>query len=245
MKTTKTAFRFKHFSLSHHRSAMKVGVDGVLAGCWAQTFDGARILDVGTGCGLIALIMAQRFPLSEITGIEIDIPSAQEASENVAASPWPERVRILQASFPDSIVSYCNRSSGYDLVVSNPPFFNSGITDASTPREKARHQGILSPISLLTYSPRILREGGMLAMVVPFDEIPSVEEVAAQVGYVPVRKCLVRGHSGAPWKRGLLQWQLGCIPPSRCEVESLTLEASPGVPTDEYRTLCKDFYLKF
>lgn len=239
-------FRFKHFSVSHSRSSMKVGVDGVLIGCWADAVGASRILDVGTGCGVIALIMAQRCPAASIVGIDIDAPSVEEAEENAARSPWSERVEIIKASFPDDFVSGGLQCQRFDLIVSNPPYFNSGVTSATTPRELARHQGVLSPSSLLSGGRQILNEGGGVAMVVPAEIADGAEADAVKLGYTLSRKCLVRGHGNAPWKRVLLQWRLADgRNQSSPEEERLTLEVSPGVPTDEYRRLCKDFYLKF
>lgn len=239
-------FRFKHFSVAHHRSSMKVGVDGVLIGCWADTEGASRILDVGTGCGLIALIMAQRCRQASILGIDIDEPSVEEAQENVKGSQWSERIEIVKASFPDDFNSGKFSHQRFDLIVSNPPYFNSGVTDAATPRELARHQGVLSPISLLRGGVQILNAGGGVAMVVPLEIAEETEAEAMRLGYALSRKCLVRGHSNAQWKRALLQWRFGHLPNGNYQgEETLTLEVSPGVPTDSYRRLCKDFYLKF
>lgn len=239
-------FHFKHFSVSHDRSAMKVGVDGVLIGCWADISGVKKILDVGTGCGVIALIMAQRCQNAFISGIDIDVPSIEEATENVKNSSWKDRIVIKKASFPCDVLDKCNSYSGYDLVISNPPYFNSGIAEASTPREKARHQGVLSPSSILLHSRQILNEGGSVAMVIPLEEIDRLENEASSLGYSLIRKCLVRGHEKVHWKRGLLQWRYyGKEVPYETSLQELTLEITPGVPTEEYRTLCKDFYMKF
>lgn len=238
-------FRFKQFEVSHHRSALKVGVDGVLIGCWADASGARAILDVGTGCGLISLIMAQRFPDAMVTGIDVHEPSVLEARENVAGSPWPDRVEIRLQSFDDDFVS-APAERQFDFVISNPPFFDSGLSEVSTPREMARHQSALSPASLLRLSPGILTGRGQVAMIVPLEASAALEAEAPGLGYTLRRKCLVRGHAQAPWKRVLLQWQLGCG--DSCgpiQERSLTLETVPLNPTEEYRELCRDFYLKF
>ncbi|MDE6561901.1 MAG: methyltransferase [Muribaculaceae bacterium] len=247
MSKTISRFRFKHFSVSHHRSAMKVGVDGVLIGCWTETGNAKRILDVGTGCGLIALIMAQRTPGAFIEAIDVDEPSIEEASENFSVSPWSERVRAFLCNYCD-VRSLLKKDEGFDLIVSNPPYFDSGVTEIESAREKARHQGELSPLSLLSGAKDILNPGGSVAMVLPCDLSTALEEEARNLGYSLLRKCLVRGHKEAPYKRALIQWiydnglsdQLNEVP-----TEYLTLESSPNIPTDLYRELCKDFYLKF
>lgn len=239
-------FKFKHFAVNHDHSSMKVGVDGVLIGCWAEAENPHTILDVGTGCGLIALIMAQRYPNAGIIGIDVDKASVDEAIGNVASSPWPDRVKISEKSFSEEFcLNLQNEYVKFDLIVSNPPYFNAGVINATTPREVARHQGELSPAAILRLSGMIISQGGSVAMVVPQDESEDLEGYAISLGYVLKRKCLVRGHDNAPWKRVLLQWQYGKELEVVTEITNLTLETSPGIPTDEYRALCKDFYLKF
>ena len=238
-------FRFKRFEVNHDRSALKVGVDGVLIGCWADAACARSILDVGTGCGLISLIMAQRFPEAMVTGIDIHEPSVQEAGENVAESPWADRIKILRRSYDEDFVSGQPRRQ-FDFVISNPPFFDSGLSEVTTPREMARHQSGLSPSSILRLSPGILRDHGQVAMIVPLEISAALEAEASALGYTLRRKCLVRGHAQAPWKRVLLQWRLGrgeCG--AALQEQSLTLETTPMNPTEEYRELCRDFYLKF
>ena len=242
-------FRFKRFAVWHHRSAMKVGVDGVLIGCWTDVAGCRTILDVGTGCGLIALMMAQRRPDANVIAIDIDVPSCEEAKENAAASPWSGRVNVVCGRFPDDLALYIPKEEfgKFDLIVSNPPYFDAGIHDIVTPRERARHQGELSPYSLLASSKSLLNIGGSVAMVVPSEYSVRIESYALMLGYKLSGKCLVRGHKDAPFKRVLLQWRLpsdGYQNVATSEAE-LTLEIEPGVPTDEYRSLCKDFYIKF
>lgn len=224
---------------------MKVGVDGVLIGSWTEVEGVHSILDVGTGCGLIALMMAQRCPDALVTGIEIDQASADEAAENVADSEWSERIRIIAGSFPDDLK--LSESVKFDLIISNPPYFDSGVSDIVTRRERARHQGYLSPSVIIQSSTHLLNRRGMLAMVVPLDISSALEEEAKSVGLMLMKKCLVRGHEEAPYKRTLLQW-INSQDSEGMEIstpEFLTLEESQNSPTDEYRRLCKDFYLKF
>lgn len=241
-------FRFKQFSVFHHRSAMKVGVDGVLVGAWADVDGAASILDVGTGCGLIALMMAQRKQDAHIWGIDIDLPSVEEATENVLSSPWSDRITILHSSFPfGDAQSNVGLSPKFDLIISNPPFFDSGVSNPDTPRERARHQASLSPAILLSASVSSLNPGGSIAMIVPADLANGLEAMASSLGYRLSRKCLVRGNTSAPIKRALLQWTLNNSSSSVNYPQSsiLTIEAAPGIPTPEYRSLCRHFYLKF
>lgn len=221
---------------------MKVGVDGVLIGCWTDVQATRKILDVGTGCGLIALIMAQRAPKAKVQAIDIDEPSVEEAIENVKESPWSERIEVKKVDFSDLLQK---SSEKYDLIISNPPYFDSGVTEINTAREIARHQGHLSPSAILLGSGKILNKGGSVAMVVPTEISDELEEKAATMGYSLWRKCLVRGHAEASFKRVLLQWRLHDDINRETDISSLTLEISPTNPTNEYRALCKDFYMKF
>lgn len=225
---------------------MKVGVDGVLIGCWTDTEGAKRILDVGTGCGVIALIMAQRVPDALVDAIDIDAPSIEEAYENFSASQWSERLRAILCNYSD-VRSLLKEDDGYDLIVSNPPYFDSGVTEIVTAREKARHQGELSPLSLLCEAKDILKPGGSVAMIFPSELSPELEEHAQILGYSLMRKCLVRGHEEAPYKRVLIQWKYKKRLSDQLKIPSeyLTLESSINIPTDFYRNLCKDFYLKF
>lgn len=245
MSKNYSPFKFKHFSVSHHQSSMKVGVDGVLIGSWVEVEGATKVLDVGTGCGLIALMLAQRCPTAKVIGIDIDEASIDEAEENVATSIWAERISVLQTSFQEFIHNESQRR--FDLIVSNPPFFDSGVTNTITSREKARHQGSLSPTSLLVGSSKILIPGGSLAMVVPSELYSDLDIKARELGFMLMKSCFVRGHEGAPYKRCLLQWKLSENASCAIDTENeyLTLEQDRGVPTEEYRSLCKDFYLKF
>lgn len=230
-------FRFKKFECSHGLGAMKIGVDAVLVGAWADVSRARRILDVGTGCGVIALMCAQRNPEATIDAIDIDPASVGEATANFAMSQWSPR---LKASLED--FSRIERAC-YDLIVSNPPYFNSGIDAPDTPRLRARHQGVLSPAVLLEKGVRLLSEAGKIAMIVPYEQTEVLMETAAGCGLHPVRTFVVKGHANAPAKRAMLEFsRVANGAPVNTE---LVLESAPCVPTDAYRELCKDFYLKF
>lgn len=262
-------FRFKQFSVCHQRSAMKVGVDGVLIGAWASCA-GSRILDVGCGCGLISLILAQRNPSAYVTGIDIDPPSIEEARENVNNSPWSDRINIIEMSFE----KLCNvdEMPKFDALVSNPPFFKSGINSPLTPREVSRHQASLSPFSLISVGSRLLKPGGRLSLIAPAEMSINLIENAKFSGLSLQRICYVRDNEAAPRKRVMLEFQTSLpqekyfshqsdnkIPKDfeknmsigRKEKEvslmngELTLFEKPGLPTDAYRFLCGDFYLRF
>ena len=115
-------FQFKQFTIWHDKCAMKVGTDGVLLGAWAETENSQKILDIGTGTGLIAIMLAQRYSLSQITAIEIDEAAAAQAKMNIARSPWTKRIQVICNDF-----SLFRTESKYNLIVSNPPYFVNAL----------------------------------------------------------------------------------------------------------------------
>lgn len=236
-----TLFRFKHFNCHHGNSSMKIGVDAVLLGAWADTA-GKRILDVGTGCGVIALMCAQRNPEAQIFAIDIDNDSIIEANANFDLSPWNDRLKAVFEDFTN--LSAEIPDSDYDLIISNPPYFNSGVADPDTPRLVARHQGVLSPKTLLQHAGPLLSPDGRLAMIVPADQAHDLINDARSHGLYLRRACNVRDYPDAPYKRTMLEFETEVK--GHKEGNELTMFNAPfGEPTDQYHKLCKDFYLKF
>lgn len=234
----KGIFRFKQFSCHHFRSAMRIGVDGVLTGAWCDV-SGHRILDVGTGCGLIALMCAQRNQQAMIDAVEIDADSVDEARGNFHESPWSDRLNVIQCSFMDY-----NPEVRYDLIVSNPPYFNSGVDADESSRMRARHEGELSPALILRHGRDLLTPTGRIAMVVPHLRADEIIEEAGKVSMSLRRRTDVKGNPAAPYKRTLLEFSV--VDESvRPQCDELILEESIGVPTTAHRALCHDFYLKF
>ena len=232
-------FRFKKFSVNHSRSSMKVGVDAVLLGAWAGK-DARKILDVGTGCGVISLILAQRFPEAIIKGVDIDQPSIEEARKNFEKSPWSERLSADLAEFPNDILK---NGEKFDLIVSNPPFFRSGIVQPKSQREKARHQDTLSVFSLIENSSFLLEEEGILAFIFPVEFREEVLRIGNTKGFKKIRECTVRDREERKEKRVMIEMMF-----TDKEITELTYQLilfQNGLPTNDYQLLCKDFYLKF
>lgn len=242
-------FRFKQFSVSHSRSSMKVGVDAVLVGALAPIEYCFRALDVGCGCGVISLMLEQRRPGVTVVGIDIDRPSVEEAAGNFLDSPWSEMLDVKQSSFEQERESVERGEIGkYDLIVSNPPFFRSGIDTPVTAREQARHQGTLSPEVLVRDSATMLTYHGRLTFICPADFREELEQVALRSRLVIESIVKIKGHASAPVKRLVMTLRRMEAGEERGEApkeETLVLEVAPGVPTEEYRRLCKDFYLRF
>ena len=216
---------------------MKVGTDGVLLGAWAA--GGPRILDVGTGTGVMALMMAQRCPEARVTAIDIDEGAVRQALHNVAQSPFCDRIKVLQESVQEHAGQSGNsgnagQSGLYDAIVSNPPFFIDSLQAPDRQRNMARHAETLTYAQLMQAAWRLLADGGELSVVVPFDYRRRMEDEATFVGFFPSRVCAVRTAAHKPVKRFLLAFRKHPCP---CERTEMTLG------DEEYTLLTQDFYL--
>ncbi|MFM2293328.1 MAG: hypothetical protein RIS29_3141, partial [Bacteroidota bacterium] len=149
-------FRFKQFTVFHDRCAMKVGIDGVLLGCWTNVADTSMVLDIGTGTGLIALMIAQRTD-AHIDAIDIDEGAFEQAMINVQASPWSSRLNVVLSSLQDFV-----SDKKYDLIVSNPPYFINSLKNPDEQRTTARHTDSLTHEELIDQCIPKLTEGGRI-----------------------------------------------------------------------------------
>lgn len=233
-------FRFKRFEVRHGQGSMKVGVDAVLLGCWAGE-KANEILDIGTGCGVIALILAQRFPEAKITAIDVDLPSVEESSENFLNSPWSARMKAQMAEFPGFVKEVRKK---YDLVVSNPPYFSSGIINPISQREKARHQYSLSVFSLIENASEMLSEKGRLAIIFPTEYMESVKEKVLMAGLHIFKTCMVKNREGKNSKRVMMEFGI-CNEDNLVTKEENLILFEDEKPTKDYLNLCRDFYIKF
>ena len=244
-----SSFRFKQFEVNHEKSSIKVGVDGVLIGAWAvnclaeKINEINKVLDVGCGCGLIALILAQGLPNADIDAVDIHKDSISEAFMNFKNSPWGARLRAMQCDIAD----YAEDDGRYDIVVSNPPFFNSGIKEKSTPREKARHQDTLSPRSLISYSTRLLRTNGSLFFIAPYDQLLEIER-ELDLNCLKLKKvCYVKGSHASRIKRIMIEAakiDRGDVL-DRPEFENLVIRDENGDYSMQYKELTKAYYINF
>ncbi|MBD5355492.1 MAG: methyltransferase [Bacteroides sp.] len=232
-------FHFKQFSVAHSRSSMKVGVDAVLIGSWADC-QGMSILDVGTGCGVIALMMAQRNDSADVLAIDVDAASIEEASDNFRSSGWTDRLEASLIAFAD--VKHLGRH--FDRIISNPPYFDSGVTDFSTPRNVARHQGDLSPSVLIADSPSLLTAMGKLALIVPAQFFNALINTAERSHLRLSRACFIKGTQKKEAKRVMMEFVRDIFPGEPC-IETLTMYDGKGNLTEEYVALGKDFYYNY
>ena len=245
-------FKFKQFTVWHDRCAMKVGTDGVLLGAWcpvdsrasssksSKSFKGFKVLDVGTGSGLIALMVAQRLQGAQITAIDIDAGAVEQAQYNFSVSPWSDRLDCQQTALQE-----LEGEGKYDLIVSNPPYFQDSLKNPDSQRAMARHTDTLSYDELLANSARLLTENGTLSLVLPIEAKSQIIAQAQVYGLFPTHITYVYPKPGKAAKRLLI-----ALSPNSPIVsvtdrvpDSLTLESEDAPRSEAYKELTKEFYL--
>lgn len=232
-----TPFQFKHFSITQESTAMKVGTDGVLLGAWSKATEG-NVLDIGTGTGLIALMLAQRTKTALIDAVEIDKVASKEAQENFNNSDWKDRLTISN----QSLQNY-QPNKKYDLIISNPPFFIDATKAPENNRNTARHTDTLSFEELISSVERLLAENGIFSLILPVNEAERFIKMAFEAQLYLNRKCLVKPNPTKAPKRVLMAFSFN---KSTLLEEALTIETGKRhVYTQKYISLTKDFYLKF
>ncbi len=230
-------FRFRKFIIRHDRCAMKVGTDGVLLGAWSAVDGCRRILDIGTGSGLVSLMAAQRVPDAEIVAVEIDAEAAAQACENVGASPFSGQIRVVHTDIRD----FDADGGCFDCILCNPPYFTEDTLPADAARSLARHSAHLRYDELIASVVRLISPTGCFNVILPFSEHKDFVYKCFLYGLNLMRQCHVRSVGHKPPKRILL-----CFSPSgrvSNEVEELVLMKPDGTRSAEYERLTGDFYL--
>ncbi|MGL5937756.1 MAG: tRNA1(Val) (adenine(37)-N6)-methyltransferase [Phocaeicola sp.] len=232
-------FQFKQFAVQQERCAMKVGTDGVLLGAWADVSHSLSALDIGTGTGLIALMLAQRNALLQVSAIDIDAGAAEQALENVARSPWSNRIKVEQADVlffgPDS-------GSSFDLIVCNPPYFSDSLKSPCESRTTARHNDSLRFEQLVERVSFLLAENGRFCVVIPTDAMDCFVNYSEQVGLFLTKRLRICTKPDVAPKRVLLEFQKQSD--SVVEENVLVVELSRHQYSAEYTELTREFYLK-
>ena len=228
-------FRFKKFEVHQDKTAMKVGTDGVLLGAWTQANLPKNILDIGTGTGLIALMLAQRFDTSIIDALEVDKEAALQAAANFKSSNWRKRLTAINTALQDY-----RTTEKYDLIVSNPPYFDS-IKKLKTAREHARQTASLPFEILLAEASELLTDTGELTLILPYESLENILNIAKQNTLFCYRICTVYGTEKSKPKRVLLQFSKI---KKTLEETKLVIEISRHNYTEVYIALTQDFYLK-
>ena len=232
-----THFHFKQFSVRHDRCAMKVGTDAVLLGAWVDVSNAATILDIGTGSGVIALMLTQRTSHSTIVeAVEIEKNSAEQAIENVNNSPWSSRIQIHQVAIQDYLPA-----GRFDLIVTNPPYFNNSLLPPDKDRHLVRHTSSLSYDDLLSSVSRLLTPDGRFNLILPYQEALLFTESARQDQLSCTRRYHFKTRKEKPVERTLLEFRMNARPVDEGEIllYDQALEWSTS-----YRNLISEFYIK-
>lgn len=197
-----STFQFKHFSIKQADSAMKVGTDAMLLGAMAGTSNPSRILDVGAGTGVIALMMAQRFDRARVDAVEIDSAAFEEAKGNVTASAFKDRMNVFCSDFLEF-----NSTNKYDLIVSNPPYFRNSLKNSDRSKTLARHADDLSAHQFLKKSFELLENVGQVQVIIPFDLVSSWESAGLECGLYINHMIEIKGKPSTAINRAILTFE--------------------------------------
>ena len=229
-------FKFKQFIVFQDKCAMKVGTDGVLLGAWASANNPNNILDIGTGTGLISLMLAQRYK-ANITAIDIDRDSFLQSTENLRNSPWADKLNSLQISLQE-FAKTCNTK--FDLIVSNPPYFDNSLKSIDDKRTKARHTDTLSFSDLVTNAKKLLDKDGIFSVIIPSETEILFCNIAKNNNLFCIKKTYIKPTPNKPAKRILLQFSMI---ETKLIISELIVEITRHNYTVDYINLTKDFYL--
>lgn len=233
-------FQFKQFSIDQDRCAMKVGTDGVLLGAWTPLENHPfSILDIGTGTGIIALMLAQRSHAEQIDALEIDEDTYEQATDNFENSPWNDRLFCFHAGLDEFVEE---PEDEYDLIVSNPPFYAEDYKSSNDQRDLARFQDAMPFEDLIEAAALLLSENGIFSVIIPFKEEEKFLALANEHELYPLKITHVKGTPTSEIKRSLLAFSR--IETNNFPIDELIIETARHIYTPEYIALTKDFYLK-
>lgn len=239
---TMKPFKFKEFTIHQDKTAMKIGTDGVLLGAWCAVENYPdTILDIGSGTGIISLMLAQRADAMNIDAIEIDEKAYEQTVENFEQSDWGDRLYCYNTTFQEFADEIAEEEETYDLIVSNPPFYTDEFESDDAARNKARFTSSLSFEELVSGVVKILSSDGTFAVIIPFKEEENFINLAKARGLFLNRVCHVQGNATSEIKRSLLEFSFHS---SEIKKEHLIIEIERHKYTEEYIDLTKDFYLK-
>ncbi len=245
-KSTNRVVTFRHFTVRDDRCAMKVGNDGLLLGAWAGRDNPKRILDIGTGSGLVALMMAQRFPEATVTAVELEPSAAAQARENVCDSPFRDRIELVESDF---MAWSRNQRESWDCVVCNPPFFRDKPKSPQPARNLARHDDSLPIEGLFAALHAIAHPTTRFSVVWPTERLDDLNAAAQSAGWFASRRLKVHGTPQHACERQLIEWQK--TPPKTCSDSVLYVEESAFVPgsvperTKEFKELLAPFMERY
>ena len=233
-------FNFKQFTIKQDRCAMKIGTDGVLLGAWSPIPDNCySVLDIGTGTGIIALMIAQRSNANQIDALEIDESAYEQATENFENAPWSDRLFCFHAGLDELIDE---PEDEYDLIISNPPFYTENFKTENDQRDLARFEDAMPFEMLVEAADLLLSENGIFSVIIPFKEEEYFIDLAKEFELFPIKLTRVKGTPTSEIKRSLLAFQR--FESNEIEIDELTIETERHIYTEEYIALTRDFYLK-
>jgi tRNA1Val (adenine37-N6)-methyltransferase len=231
-------FQFKQFTVWHDKCAMKVGTDGVLLGAWINPGNATRILDIGAGTGVIALMLAQKTN-AIIDAIDIDKDAVQQAQDNIKRTPWKNRISVIETSFQE----FAKTSNyKYDLIVTNPPYFENSLKSNNIPRNIARHNDSLPFEELLQGVSRLLDNNGKFSVILPYVDAQIFIVDAALCHLYCNVKTMVKPSDKKKVSRILLEFS---SERKKIIETSISILNSENEYSKEYKNLTKDFYLNF
>ena len=234
-------FTFKQFHIEQDHCGMKVGTDGVLLGAWAK--GGKKILDIGTGTGLIALMMAQRHPKALIEAVEINSTAAEQAEKNFEHSPFKKRIILHKESlqqFYEKMTSQ-NLLEHYDAIVSNPPFFINSMKNSEQNKSMARHADTLPYQDLMKGGERLLHPNGTFSLIVPIDCKDKLESEAVFNGFTISKIVYLKTKMNKVTRRILVEFKKKS---EGFDIEWQCLMDEQNNKSDWYKNLTKEFYIK-
>lgn len=235
-----TVFAFKQFNVNQDKCAMKVGTDAVLLGAWVQPKEEKFILDIGTGTGVIALMIAQK-TTATIIGIDMDLSATQQAQENVDGSKFKNQIKIINNSLQDYIKS---TDLKFQMIVSNPPFFEQSFKSHDEKRSNARHADVLPFEELLDGVTKLLDEAGKFCLILPTLEAEKFRKMAQKKGLYLSKLLRIKSRADKETdKRHLMQFE--CKPSEFSENTLVIEENERHSYTKDYREFTKDYYLNF
>ena len=229
-------FRFKQFSIKQDKTAMKVSTDGVLLGAWIASKKPKRILDIGTGTAILSIMAAQKFPEAQITAIEIDNDAFLEAKENINNCPWKKRLKIFNTDFFD----FCKISiEKYDLIISNPPYFDNQLKPRDKKKRIAKHSESLAFDKMIAEVSKILSPEGFFCVIIPFQRAETFIHLCAQNNLFVSRKTTIYPNENKKANRILLEFVRHI-----CAIQDNFIRIrEKGKYSRQYLELTKDFYL--
>ncbi|NQZ09370.1 MAG: methyltransferase [Algicola sp.] len=231
------AFTFKQFHVDDDQCAMKVGTDSILLGTMTQVSQSDRILDIGCGCGLLSLMLAQRIQGNgEICAVEVDEAAATQARHNIAQSPWPDIIKVVQTD-----INQFTATQPFDLIISNPPYFVDSLLGPKDARNVARHTGGLTQLQLLKSVVRLLSAQGMFWLILPTKEAQQLIGLSTTVGLHLQQLCAVHTVKQKPIHRYIMAFaRSDCLQVAKSAIDVYDEKSQY---TSQFIALTRNFYL--